>query len=155
MQISLQFDEFFQEQKFRQFWEIFQVWLHFRFHWWKKHVQKSRLSLTQDFLELPTLRFIKWSKDMSTQTVYLMTWKLGGNTFHFLIISTLIRMVHMQTSRNKSLTSCPNQKWRNLLLDHLQLLCFVTWKTRTRHSVWKSPKMSHLNFGIFHQFSSY
>ena len=30
MQISLQFDEFFQEQKFRQFWEIFQVWLRFQ-----------------------------------------------------------------------------------------------------------------------------
>ena len=33
--------------------------------------------------------------------------------------------------------------------------CYWTPPKKYIHSVWKSPKMSHLNFGIFHPFLSY
>ena len=35
------------------------------------------------------------------------------------------------------------------------LLCFFTFYSPPNHIVWKLLKMSHLNFGIIHQFLSY
>ena len=54
-------------------------------------------------------------------------------------------MVHSQASKVRHL--CLSGSLQSISIKDLSLPAFPP-----RHSVWKSPKMSHFNFVIFHQF---